>query len=297
MLWAGPKTRALPCEAFAQDCPGGAASPLRHARRWTCCLAAGPRLLAAFIAMDLASRLFSPYDLNWRVQPAARDPGRKHRLRAAGARRSRCSSPPPTCVPVGVASFEPRDHPGRPARLGLPAHPVPGGRDRRRGLLGRGYSATDDHASGAECEAKDIILVQINPVERAGTPRPPAPQRGFLQPVLLKELRMMALLRGSPIPAVRGRVVAGMRTHRIMAKHGRARLFLKLNAEWIFCACATGSARRSFLATHGEDLGRRSSPTSTPCWRACDAMGVLRVLLRAPVNAASAPRPQSGSRW
>ena len=162
--------------------------------------------------MDLASRLFSPYDLN----PGGSNPLRGDLAESIDFERLAradpgCSSPPPTCAPVAVASSEPRDHPRRPARLGLPAHPVPGGRDRRRGLLGRRlFGQPDDHASGEECEAKDIILVQISPVERPGTPPhrprdPQPPQRGSFNSVLLKELRMIGCCGRSPIRPVRAR--------------------------------------------------------------------------------------------
>ena len=111
-----------------------------------------------------------------------------HRFRAAGAgadqavrhRHQRPHRPRP-----GIPQR--RDHARRAARLGLPADDVPGGRDRRRDLLGRRlFRQSDHHAAGARMRLDDTILVQINPVERPGTPRtrarhPQSAQRGLLQ--------------------------------------------------------------------------------------------------------------------
>ena len=70
--------------------------------------------------------------------PLRADPGRVHRFRAAGQRadqavhhRHQCAHRPRPRLP------QRRDHARRAARLGLPADHVPGGRDRRRALLGR----------------------------------------------------------------------------------------------------------------------------------------------------------------
>ena len=86
----------------------------------------------------------------------------------------------------------------------------------------------------------DTILVQINPIERPGTPRTARDILNRLNEVsfnavLLKELRMMALLRaeGRSRTAARARAGPGMRIHRItsdaMADLGYSS---KLNAEW-----------------------------------------------------------------
>ena len=57
---------------------------------------------------------------------------------AQRAARSSSTSPPPTCAPArSRSSSNDEIVGGRGAGLGLPAVPVPGGRDRRRGLLGR----------------------------------------------------------------------------------------------------------------------------------------------------------------
>jgi NTE family protein len=120
-----------------------------------------------------------------------------------------------------------------------------------------------------ECASNDTILVQINPVERPGTPRA---ARDILNrvnevsfnAVLLKELRMIALLRKVAQPGNdEGANWAKMRMHRIASE---AMVDLgyssKLNAEWDFLVMLRDEGRRSaeaFLSTHGEDLGKRSS--------------------------------------
>jgi NTE family protein len=82
--------------------------------------------------------------------------------------------------------------------------------------------------------------------------------------VLLKELRMIALLRQVADPGVsEGALWAGMRIHRIasetMVDLGYSS---KLNAEWAFLCMLRDDGRRTaetFLAGHGADIGQRSS--------------------------------------
>jgi NTE family protein len=120
-----------------------------------------------------------------------------------------------------------------------------------------------------ECRSKDTILVQINPVERAGTPRAARDILNRLNEVsfnavLLKELRMIALLRQVADPGSgEGAQWAGMRIHRVasdaMADLGYSS---KLNAEWAFLTMLRDEGRRAaetFLTEHGEDIGERSS--------------------------------------
>jgi NTE family protein len=120
-----------------------------------------------------------------------------------------------------------------------------------------------------ECASHDTILVQINPVERPGTPRA---ARDILNrvnevsfnAVLLKELRMIALLHKIAQPGNdEGANWARMRIHRIasdvMVDLGYSS---KLNAEWDFLVMLRDEGRRAaetFLSTHGHDLGKRSS--------------------------------------
>lgn len=120
-----------------------------------------------------------------------------------------------------------------------------------------------------ECDSVDTILVQINPIERTGTPRSAREivnrvnEVSFNAP-LLKELRMMAVLRQVANPGnCEGARWAQMRMHRIatpaMTELGYSS---KLNAEWDFLCFLRDEGRRVadvFLEHHTEDLGRRSS--------------------------------------
>jgi NTE family protein len=120
-----------------------------------------------------------------------------------------------------------------------------------------------------ECTSHDTILVQINPVERPGTPRTARDILNRLNEVsfnavLLKELRMIALLRQVANPgACEGGLWAAMRIHRIASEQMTTLGYSsKLNAEWEFLCLLRDEGRRSaeaFLVAHGEDLGRRSS--------------------------------------
>jgi NTE family protein len=120
-----------------------------------------------------------------------------------------------------------------------------------------------------DCVSDDTILVAINPVERPGIPRSARDILNRLNEVsfnavLLKELRMMAMLR-QVASADDDEVAhwARMRVHMIrsemMVELGSSS---KLNAEWPFLALLRDEGRRAaeaFLTTHGDDLGRRST--------------------------------------
>jgi hypothetical protein len=120
-----------------------------------------------------------------------------------------------------------------------------------------------------ECKSQDTILVQINPIERKGSPRSASEILNRLNEVsfnavLLKELRMMALLRQVADPGnSEGAQWAGMRIHRIgsemLTELGASS---KLNAEWEFFTLLHDEGRRAaqmFLETHAMDLGSRST--------------------------------------
>jgi NTE family protein len=120
-----------------------------------------------------------------------------------------------------------------------------------------------------ECASSDTILVQINPVERPGLPRTAQEINSRLNEIsfnspLLKELRMMALLHQVADPGHgEGAAWARMRIHRIATE---AMLDLdhssKLIAEWAFLCKLRDEGRRSandFLAAHGRDIGKRST--------------------------------------
>jgi NTE family protein len=120
-----------------------------------------------------------------------------------------------------------------------------------------------------ECSSNDTFLVQINPVER---PELPQSARAIasrvnevsFNAVLLKELRMIALLRKVVDPGSgEGARWAAMRMHRIhsdmMVELGDSS---KLNAEWAFLRMLFEEGRRAadtFARDHGAAVGKRST--------------------------------------
>jgi len=120
-----------------------------------------------------------------------------------------------------------------------------------------------------ECSSSDTILVQINPIERPGTPKTAREIHNRLNEVafnavLIKEMRAAALLRHATDPGTgEGAVWAKMRVHRIasdvMIDLGYSS---KLLAEWEFFLMLRDEGRKAaqaFLDAHGADLGVRSS--------------------------------------
>ena len=197
-----------------------------------------------YIAMDLAARIFSPYDLN----PLGTNPLKDILNSSVAFER--------------IAKF--------PIRLFVTATNVQTGRGRvfRNGditpdvLLASACLPTmfqaveidgepywDGGYTGnptltplvRECTSEDTILVQINPVEREGTPRMAREILDRLNEIsfnatLLKELRMIAILRQlADAGNSEGSQWARMRIHRIsspaMTNLGASS---KLNAEWAF---------------------------------------------------------------
>ena len=120
-----------------------------------------------------------------------------------------------------------------------------------------------------ECTASDTILVQINPIERPGTPRTAREIQNRLNEIsfnatLLKELKAGALLRQVADPGTgEGAAWAHMRIHRIssevMLELGYSS---KLLTEWPFFTMLRDEGRKSataFLDAHRSDLGVRST--------------------------------------
>lgn len=234
--------------------------------RWT--LDSSP----AFIGLDLLARMFSPYDLN---------PGGANPLRG-----------------ILEESIDFGRLAASPIKLFITATNVRTG----RGRVFRNADVTQDVLLASAClptmfqaveiegdaywdggyagnptitplvrelKSDDTILVQINPVERPGTPRTASEILNRLNEVsfnatLLKELRMIALLRQVADPGSgEGAVWAAMRIHRItspmMIELGHSS---KLNAEWAFLTMLRDEGRRAageFLGAHAGDLGRVSS--------------------------------------
>ena len=225
-----------------------------------------------FVAMDLMSRLFSPYMLG----PHAVNP--LHKILADAVDFDRLARAP---IKLFVTATNVRTGRGRVFRNSeitpdvlLASACLP---TLFQAIEIDGESYWDGGYSGnptitplvRECDSSDTILVQINPVERPGTPRTARDILNRLNEVsfnavLLKELRMIALLRQDAHPEQsEGAKWASMRIHRIASE---AMVDLgyssKLNAEWDFLCMLRDEGRRAaaaFLTSHRADLGRRSS--------------------------------------
>jgi NTE family protein len=226
----------------------------------------------AFIAMDLASRLFSPYDLN----PGGFNPLREILAESIDVRRL-AQAP----IKLFVTATNVRTGRGRVFRNAeispdvlLASACLP---TLFQAIEIDGEAYWDGGYSGnptitplvRECASNDTIMVAINPIERPGTPRTAREILNRLNEVsfnavTLKELRMIALLRRVADPGEsEGAQWAGMRVHLVasplMTELGYSS---KLNAEWNFLRMLRDEGRRAacaFLRAHGDDLGRRST--------------------------------------
>lgn len=247
-------------------------SPLRRGPldvlmgRWT--LDSSP----VFIALDLAARLVSPYDLN----PTGFNPLRD--ILAESIDFSRLARAPiklfvtATNVRTGHGTIFRNADVTPDALLASACLPF-----LFQAIEIDGEAYWDGGYAGnptmtplvRECASDDAILVQINPVERAGIPRTAREIANRVNEVsfnatLLKELRMIALLRQvADTGDCEGALWARMRVHRIagtaMNELGYSS---KLNAEWDFLCHLRDEGRRAaddFLKAHADDLGRRSS--------------------------------------
>jgi NTE family protein len=120
-----------------------------------------------------------------------------------------------------------------------------------------------------ECASEDTIIVPINPIERQGTPRAASEILNRLNEVafnavLLKELRMIALLRRVADPGHdEGGKWAKMRVHSVTNEILKGlNASSKMIAEWEFLCLLRDKGRasaQSFLERHVENLGRRST--------------------------------------
>src|SRR5258705_529896 len=214
----------------------------------------------AFIAADLMARVFSPYDLN----PQDANPLRE--ILAQSVDFERIARAP---IRLFVTATNVRTGRGRVFRNADLTPDV---------LLASGCLPTlfqaieldgEPYLDGGlagnptitplvrECTASDTVLVQVNPIERPGTPRSARDIIDRLNEVsfnatLLKELRMMALLRQvADAGNCEGKLWARMRIHRIasaaMTDLGYSS---KLNAEWAFLCFLREEGKRcaqSFL--------------------------------------------------
>ena len=234
--------------------------------RWTLDLS------PAYVAMDLMSRLLSPYDLN----PLGLNPLRGILARSIDVNRV-ARSP----IKLFITATNVRTGRGRIFRNAeitpdvlLASACLP---TMFQAISVDGEPYWDGGFAGnptitpliRESDAHDTILVQINPRERADTLRTATEILDRLNEIsfnspLMKELRMIALLRQVADPGTgEGARWAQMRTHRIMtdmlAKFGASS---KLNAESQFLDLLRTEGRRAasaFLDEHGDDVGKRST--------------------------------------
>jgi NTE family protein len=242
-------------------------SPLdRLLGRWT--LDTSP----VYLAMDLMSRLMSPYDLN----PLGLNPLRAILAESIDFARLARS-------PIKLFVTATNVHTGRgrifrnseiTADVLLASACLP---TTFRAIEIDGEPYWDGGYAGnptitpliRESDAQDTILVQINPRERLETPRSAAEIVNRLNEIsfnspLMKELRMIALLRQVADPGTgEGAHWAQMRTHRIasdmLARFGASS---QLNAEREFVATLHIEGRRAaseFLQNHAGDLGKCST--------------------------------------
>ena len=234
--------------------------------RWT--LDSSP----AFVAMDLAARLISPYDLN---------PGGFNPLRDVLAECVNFDRLPNATIKLFVNTTNVRTGRGRIFRNAeitpdvlLASACLP---QLFQAIEIDGESYWDGGYSGnpsimplvLECNSRDTILVPINPIERPGTPRSAREildriNEVAFNAVTLKELKMIALLRQVADPGKsEGALWAEMRVHAVrnptMLELGYSS---KLNAEWPFLQMLHQEGRNSaddFLRKHRRDLGKTSS--------------------------------------
>jgi NTE family protein len=227
----------------------------------------------AFIAMDIMSRLVSPYELN----PHGENPLREildHCIDFEHLSRSPIKLfVTATNVHTGRARIFRNNDITPDALLASACLPT-----LFQAIEIDGESYWDGGYSGnptitplvRECRSKDTILVQINPIERKETPRS---ARNILNrlneisfnSVLLKELRMIAMLNkvSARDDDSEGARWADMRIHRISSEALlRLGYSSKLNAEWLFLTMLRDQGREAasaFLAENGKDLGHRST--------------------------------------
>lgn len=225
-----------------------------------------------FVATDLMSRLFSPYDLN----PNDLNPLRLILADVVDFERVADAAikifVTTTCVATGRPRVFRNADVTPDALLASACLPTIFQAVEIEGELywDGGYSGNPTITPLVrECRSRDTILVQINPIERRERPRSATEIANRLNEVsfnavLLKELRMIALLRQAADPGDReGAQWAGMRMHRISTDMmSSLSASSKLLAEWKFLCMLRDEGRRAadaFLDLHGENLGKHST--------------------------------------
>jgi NTE family protein len=225
-----------------------------------------------YLAAEMASRIFSPYDLN---------PLGNHPLRPILAEMVDFQALVDSPIRLFITATNVRTGAGRVFRNAEITPDV---------LLASGCLPTmfqaveidgefywDGGYSGnptitplvRECRSQDTILVQINPIVRDEVPRSARDIMNRLNEVsfnapLLKEMRMIALLHKVADPGRgEGALWAGMRLHRIATDRvTELDSSSKMITEWRFLCGLRDEGRRTaglFLEAHGADLGKRST--------------------------------------
>jgi NTE family protein len=225
-----------------------------------------------YLAAEMASRIFSPYDLN---------PLGNHPLRPILAEMVDFEALVDSPIRLFITATNVRTGAGRVFRNAQITPDV---------LLASGCLPTmfqaveidgefywDGGYSGnptitplvRECRSQDTILVQINPIVREEVPRSARDIMNRLNEVsfnapLLKEMRMIALLHKVADPGRgEGALWAGMRLHRIATDRvTELDSSSKMITEWRFLCGLRDEGRRTaglFLEAHAADLGKRST--------------------------------------
>jgi len=225
-----------------------------------------------YLAFDLASRMFSPYDLKF----AGANP--LQRVLADSVDFAQVARSPIRLFVTATNVHTGRGRVFRNAELTpdivLASACLP---TLFRAIEIDGQSYWDGGYAGnptitplvRESDSHDTLLVAVNPIERPETPRS---AREILDRVnevsfnatLLKELRMIALLRQVVDAGTsEGRKWAEMRMHlvtsKVLADLGASS---KFNAEWDFLCMLRHEGRRAaeaFLAANSQNIGKRSS--------------------------------------
>ena len=239
--------------------------------RWT--LDSSP----AYVAMDILSRLFSPYDMPFGAKNPLED------ILAAQIDFARLAQAP---IKLFITATNVRTGRGRVFRNAeITPHVL-----MASACLPQMFQAVEIDGDGywdggfggnptmtpliKECVSDDTILIGINPVERPGIPRTARDILNRLNEVsfnavLLKELEMMALLRRAAKIAIdvhkepAAAHWAEMRMHLINSDVVTALgASSKLNAEWPFLTMLRDEGRRAaetFFSAKGTSLGVNST--------------------------------------